>query len=94
MNDLPEEIIHKIYKNVHTSLVLPELESKLKIVRIEQCVKIYPFIKSLSFIATYTNVDYQTTLYIINNNTNIYRIFNNLYNTTFYYHKDNMYINI
>jgi len=92
MNWLPEDIQNIIYKNVHTLDVLPELEHRLEILRIEQCVKKSPYTKSLSFIAMNSNVRLNNTLHILNSNSKIYKIFNNLYNTTFYYHLDNSWL--
>ena len=92
MNLLPEDILITVYKIVHTNEVLEELREIQKILRIEQCIKEFPFLKSLSFISQYSNVDIDSTIMIINNNKNIYNVFNNLYNTTFYYHRDNLWL--
>ena len=87
---LPEDILHMIYRKIHTIDVIPELKEKLDILRIEQCIKAYPFVKSLSFIAKFADVEVTKTRYIINNSNKIYGQFNNLYNTTFYFHIDNI----
>lgn len=92
MYNLPEDIIYCIFKLINTINVLPELEEVQKRLRIENCVKTYPFVKSLPFISHNSNVDIITTELIVKNNSKIYKVWNNLYNTTFYFHRDNFYL--
>ena len=81
-----------IFKTLNTINVLPELHEVQKHLRIENCVKTYPFVKSLTFISQNSNVDIKTAEYILNNNSKINKVWNNLYNTTFYYHRDNLWL--
>ena len=92
MYSLPEDLIFTIFKIINTNIVLPELHEVQKRLRIENCVKTYPFVKSLTFISYNSNVDIKTTEFIVNNHSKIYKVWNNLYNTTFYYHRDNLWL--
>lgn len=92
MNDLPEDILYVIYKNVHSLTLVPELKQKLLVLQIESCIKEYPFVKTLSYISSKISIDISKLKSLIHENNNIYTVFNNLYNTTLYYHRDNFWL--
>lgn len=87
---LPENVLYNIYRYLFSIELLPELKCQCIDISIEQCVKTQPFVKTLSYISSETNLELQVIKLSIERSQNIYKKFNNLYNTVLYFHKDNL----
>jgi hypothetical protein len=88
MNSLPEDILWIIYKNVHKFQVIPELKKQCVHILVINCIKENPYAKTLSYITNSTNLRTNTVYSVLNSNPNVLKIYNNLYNTLTYFHKD------
>ena len=87
---LPENVLYHINRCIFSIHLLPELKAQCIVISVEQCVKMRPFVKTLSYISNETDIELQLIKTTLEHSPKIYKSFNNLYNTVFYFHKDNL----
>ena len=87
---LPENVSYNIYRYLFAIELLPELKLRCIDISIEQCVKMQPYVKTLSYISNQTNIELNDIKLIVDRSRKIYKTFNNLYNCVLYFHVDNL----
>ena len=87
---LPENVVYEIHRILFSIQLLPELKERCVLLCIEECVKKQPFVKTISYISNQTNIELQVIRMNLERSKKVYKIFNNLYNTVLYFHRDNL----
>ena len=91
MENLCEDVIYLIYRELYTISVIEEMKQNQKKIMIIEIMRSYPFEKTATYVSKESNIELENVLNVLNNEKKIIRKYNMLYNINTYIHHN--YIN-